>query len=71
MSDINEEVMDKMTRVCICKVISRATMKKVINQGADTLEKVQAATGAGSGPCNGTRCGPKIIELLEKKKLEL
>jgi NAD(P)H-nitrite reductase large subunit len=67
MTDINRELMDKLTKVCICKVVNRATMKKIIKEGADTLEKVQKATGAGSGSCGGTRCTPKILELLEAK----
>ncbi|KNY26243.1 (2Fe-2S)-binding protein [Pseudobacteroides cellulosolvens] len=67
MADINQEVMDKLTKVCLCKVISRATIKKVITEGADTLEKVKKATGAGSGPCGGKRCSPKIMELLNAK----
>lgn len=41
-------------------------MKKTIAGGADTLEKVQKATGAGSGSCGGRRCTPRIIELLEE-----
>lgn len=67
MTDINQEIMDKLTKVCLCKVVTRATMKKVIKEGADTLEKVQKATGAGSGPCGGRRCSPKILELIESK----
>lgn len=66
MSDVNEEIMDKLTKVCICKGISRATIKKAIENGADTVEKVRKATGAGSGPCGGRRCTPKIEELLAK-----
>ncbi len=68
MSDINQEIIDKHTKVCICKGISRATMKKAIENNADTLEKVQKVTTAGSGPCGGRRCTPKILELLEKYK---
>lgn len=67
MSDINQEIMDKLTKVCICKGISRATIKKAIKDGADTLEKVQKAVGAGSGSCGGKRCTPKILEILETK----
>lgn len=66
--DINSEIIDKMTKVCICKGISRATMKKVIRDGARTLEEVRKATGAGSGPCGGRRCTPKILQLLEEYK---
>lgn len=62
--ELNQLVLDKLTKVCLCKAISRATIKKAIAGGADTLEKVQKATGAGSGPCQGRRCTPKIEELL-------
>ncbi|WP_196593212.1 (2Fe-2S)-binding protein [Pectinatus sottacetonis] len=61
---LRQKVLDKMTRVCLCKVINRAAMKKAIAAGADTVEKVKRATGAGSGPCHGRRCTPKIEELL-------
>lgn len=62
--DKKQEIMDKLTKVCLCKGISRQTIKKAINEGADTLEKVQKATGAGTGSCNGRRCTHKIEELL-------
>lgn len=66
MSDnVNQEILDKLTKVCICKAISKASIKKIIASGADTLEKVQKECGAGSGPCGGKRCTPKIKELLE------
>ena len=63
--NINSEVMDKLTKVCLCKGISRAAMKKAIKEGAKTVEEVKKATGAGSGSCNGRRCTPKIEELLK------
>lgn len=62
--ELKQAVLDKITRVCLCKVINRAAMKKAIAAGADTVEKVRRATGAGSGPCHGRRCTPKIEELL-------
>ena len=70
MSDENQDILDKYTKVCICKAISKSTMKKTIKDGADTLEKVQKATTAGSGSCGGKRCTPKIIQLLEESKQE-
>ncbi len=63
--NINSEILDKLTKVCICKAIPRATIKKAINNGVKTLGEVQKVTGAGSGPCGGRRCTPKILELLE------
>lgn len=64
-TQLNQEILDKLTKVCICKSIPRSTMKRVIREGATTLQQVQKATGAGSGPCGGVRCGPKIEALLE------
>ncbi|SEP29795.1 (2Fe-2S)-binding protein [Propionispora vibrioides] len=63
-NELNQEIMDKLTKVCLCKGISRATMKEAIAGGADTVEKVRKVTGAGSGSCGGRRCTPKIEELL-------
>ena len=68
MSEENQEIIDKYTKVCICKAINKSTMKKIIKDGADTLEKVQKATSAGSGSCGGRRCTPRILELLEECK---
>ena len=63
--NINEEIMDKLTKVCVCKSISRLTIKKAIKAGAKNLIEVQNITGAGSGSCCGRRCSPKIEELLK------
>lgn len=67
-SEKMNEIMDKMTKVCICKGITRLTMKNAIRCGASTLAEVQKATGAGTGPCGGRRCTPKILQLLEDMK---
>jgi len=66
--NINGEILDKITKVCICKAIPRSKMKKVIINGAKTIEEVRRETGAGSGPCGGRRCTPKIEELLKQHK---
>lgn len=63
----NTEVLDKLTKVCICKAITRETIKDAINNGADTLEKVIDATGATTGSCRGFRCKCKIEELILDK----
>lgn len=65
MNEKELEILDKMTKVCICKAISRATIKKAISSGGLTVEEVNKATGAGSGSCGGRRCAPKIQELIE------
>ena len=66
--DVNQGILGKLTKVCICKAINKASIKKIIANGADTLEKVQKACGAGSGPCGGKRCTPKILSLLDEIK---
>jgi NAD(P)H-nitrite reductase large subunit len=43
-------------------------MKKVIQDGATTVQSVRYKTGAGSGACQGRRCTPRIEELLEAHK---
>ena len=63
--NLTSEIKDRITKVCICKAIPRATIKKAISNGAKTLQEVQKATGAGSGPCGGKRCSVKILELLK------
>ncbi|MBI6875365.1 (2Fe-2S)-binding protein [Clostridium aciditolerans] len=66
--NINAEILDKLTKVCLCKGISRASIKKSILNGAKTIDEVRKATGAGSGSCCGRRCTPKIEQLLEELK---
>lgn len=68
--NISSEILDKLTKVCLCKGIPRSTMKKAIKNGAKTVEEVRKATGAGSGPCAGRRCTPKIEELLSQAEEE-
>ncbi|MGL5616618.1 MAG: (2Fe-2S)-binding protein [Sarcina sp.] len=65
-NNLNQEVLDKITKVCLCKAISRKKIKDAISEGSDTYEKVQKCTGAGTGSCKGTRCKHKIEELIEK-----
>lgn len=66
--NINAEILDKLTKVCLCKGISRASIKKSILNGSKTIDEVRKATGAGSGSCCGRRCTPKIEQLLEELK---
>jgi len=64
--NLNKDILDKLTKVCLCKAISRATIKKAIENGARTVEEVKKATGAGSGGCGGKRCILKIEEILKE-----
>lgn len=60
-----EQIKDKLTKTCPCKQVTRATIKAAISEGADTLEKVKAKTGAMTGCCKGTRCKASIEALIE------
>lgn len=60
------EIMDKMTKVCLCRGISRATIKKAIQGGAHTVDEVNKITGSGGGPCGGRRCREKILMLIDE-----
>lgn len=66
MSDINQDVLDKLTKVCICKAIPRSKIKAAIKSGAKNVAEVQKITGAGSGNCKGNRCTPKIQALIDE-----
>lgn len=68
--NLNSEILDKITKVCICKGIARVTIKKAIANGAKSVEEVQKATGAGNGSCDGKRCTEKIRQLLSECILE-
>ncbi|WP_096635360.1 (2Fe-2S)-binding protein [Clostridium cochlearium] len=66
--NLDSNILDKLTKICICKAISRSKIKDAIRNGAKTVEEVNQITGAGSGGCNGTRCKGKIEELLKSYK---
>jgi bacterioferritin-associated ferredoxin len=68
MKQFEIDIMDKLTKVCICKAIPKSTIKKAINEGASTVEEINKITGSGSGGCGGRRCSIKINELLEEYK---
>lgn len=65
-NNLNEAVLDKLTKTCRCRVISRAKIKEAIKNGASTFEEVKEATGAGTGSCKGASCSYMINELIKK-----
>lgn len=67
-NNLNEAILDKLTKTCTCKVITRAKIKEAIKNGASTLEEVQRVTGAGSGSCKGKNCSYMINELIKRLK---
>lgn len=65
-----QEILDGLKPVCICKGVRTATVLKLIRSGARTVAEVRTATGAGSGSCKGERCTARIEGLLRKVEEE-
>ncbi len=62
-----QEIIEGLKAVCLCKGIRRRTFLALIRDGKRSLHELQQATGAGSGPCGGKRCTPRILELLAQE----
>jgi NAD(P)H-nitrite reductase large subunit len=62
-----QEIIEGLKSVCICKGIKKRTFLEKIRCGSATVDDLKKATGAGSGPCKGERCTPRIAELLKKE----
>lgn len=65
---LKQLVLDKMTKTCPCKVVTRAAIKKAIAEGATTVEEVSKKTGACTGSCKGARCKSKVKDLIKEYK---
>ncbi len=65
MDELESLIKDKYTKVCICKSISRHTIKTTIREGAKSVIDIKRITRATTGSCHGDRCIIKIKELLE------
>ncbi len=66
MSD--EQIIDGLKPICLCKGIRKSVFLKHIAAGLRTVEELQKATGAGTGPCKGKRCTPRIAEMLKPEQ---
>ena len=60
-------IKDNLTKICVCKGVSKGTIKSCIKNGSSTLEDIKKNTGAMTGGCKGARCKSKIQELLDNK----
>jgi NAD(P)H-nitrite reductase large subunit len=63
-----QEIIDGLKPVCICKGIKKRMFQEKIRCGCLTVEELRKATGAGSGSCKGERCTPRIQELLKERE---
>jgi len=59
-------IIDGLKTICICKGIKKKVFLKLLDDGVTTLEGLRSATGAGSGPCGGQRCTPRLLDMLEQ-----
>lgn len=59
---------DLMKLVCLCKAVPEEVIVEAIKDGADTFEKVQEETEAGTGRCCASRCRGRIEELIINNK---
>ena len=66
-NNLNADILDKITKTCTCKSISRAKIKESIKNGAHTVDEVSKDTGACTGSCHGFRCKSKIEDLTSSK----
>jgi bacterioferritin-associated ferredoxin len=62
-----QEIIEGLKPVCICKGIKKRAILDRIKAGATTVEELKRATGAGSGPCKGERCTPRIVGCLREQ----
>lgn len=64
--NLNKSILDKITKTCVCKSITREKIKDAIFNGASTYEEVKKVTGAGTGCCKGKKCSEKINDLIKE-----
>ena len=65
-----QAIKDRLTKTCVCRQVTRATIKAAIMEGADTIEKIKTKTGALTGSCHGRKCRGSIEDLLTTYKEE-
>ncbi len=62
----DETISDRMMKVCLCKGVTKYTIKECIKEGARTVDDVRKNTGASGGACKGRRCLDKINEIINE-----
>ncbi|MCL2408354.1 MAG: NAD(P)/FAD-dependent oxidoreductase [Oscillospiraceae bacterium] len=53
--------------VCRCRGISEGEIIDAVRRGAVTVDGVKRRTGSGSGRCQGSFCGQRVIEILARE----
>ena len=63
-----QEIIDGLKPICLCKGIRKSVFLKHIKAGLKTVDELKKATGAGTGSCKGERCTPRILEMLQSHR---
>lgn len=53
--------------VCRCEKITAAEIQRSIQRGANTIDGVKHLTRAGMGRCQGSFCGPTVLNMLSRE----
>lgn len=65
--DENNQVIENLKVICLCRNIKKGTILKAIAKGASTLKEVNRDLGSGSGDCKGERCQAKINGIVKEQ----
>ena len=63
----NNQIIDNLKVICLCKSIKKGTILKTIKNGASTLQQINSKLGSGSGDCKGERCQGKIQQIIDEQ----
>lgn len=66
--DEDNQIIENLKVICLCKNIKKGTILKTIKNGASTLKEVNRALGSSSGDCKGERCQAKINEIVKEQR---
>ena len=55
--------------VCRCEMVTEGEIIEAIRRplGATTLDGIKRRTRAGTGPCQGSFCSPKVAQILSRE----
>jgi len=59
-----QEIIEGLKPVCICKGIRARVFQERIRAGLTTVEELKKSDRRGCGSCKGERCTPRIREIL-------
>ena len=61
------DLLTEDTILCRCEEVTVADIRRVIDEGANTISAIRRLTRAGMGRCQGRMCGSAVAELLAEQ----